>query len=331
MRRLLGLAALLIASALVVNFIVNRSVAVLKTQVPVKGLLEAFDGYTILHISDLKGASFGSGQSTLRFALRDAAFDAVLMTGDMISALGNAEPFYALVDMLRELNPTAPLYFIAGDSDPEPLSMAYAAGGSPFAPWVLGAQQRGATLLSWPQSVERDGQRVWMTTTSQLNLDLDYMQKQYELQYLSARQDGDENAIELAEYNLQSLENTRTARAQMKESDVFVTLTHVPPSAQELLSSSGFTSQLDLVLCGHYLGGLLRLPLIGAVFIPSLSLDHYGLFPGKDTFYGLSYAGRTAIYASPGLGAKDALYPPFFFRFCNRPSVTLLTLIPSAL
>ena len=330
-RRLLRLAVLLFLAALLGNFAANAFVFVERVEVPVRGLTEAFDGYTILHISDLKGALFGSGQLFLRFALRDAQFDAVAMTGDMVSQLGNAEPLYALLDALREVRPDAPVYFLAGDDDPVPASMGYAMGGSPFAPWVLGAQQRGATLLSAPLSIERDGQRIWYATSSQLSLDLDTMQRQYELQYLDALDGGDENAIELAEYNLHFLEQTRTARAQMSDRDVIVTLTHVPPQAQELSSAGRRASQIDLVLCGHYLGGLIRLPLLGSVFIPSMGLDHYGLFPGEQAFSGLSYIGRTAVYASRGLGSQDAHYPPFFFRLFNPPSVTLVTFAPSAL
>ena len=44
---------------------------------------------------------------------------------------------------LRELKPDAPIYMMPGDKDPLPASMSYATGGSPFAPWVLGAKQRG--------------------------------------------------------------------------------------------------------------------------------------------------------------------------------------------
>ena len=329
-RRLLKLAALLLLAACAGNFIANCFVTVRRIEIPVRGLSEAFDGYTILHISDLKGALFGGNQALFGMALRNAEFDAVAMTGDMVSARGNAEPLYALIGLLTELKPDAPIYFIAGDDDPEPTSMDYAMGGSPFAPWVLGARQRGATLLSAPQRVERDGQSLWLTTSSQLSLDIDTMQGQFELQYLDALRGGDENAIELTKYNLQWLEQTRTARSQMRTGDAYVTLTHVPPSEEER-ASGGLASQIDLVLCGHYLGGLVRLPLLGALFIPSQSLEHYGLFPGESAYCGLSYAGRTAVYASSGLGSEDAHYPPLFFRLFNPPSVTLVTLTPSAL
>ena len=330
-RRLLRLAALLLLAVLAVNVISNHFVRVAYVEVPVRGLTEAFDGYTILHISDLKGALFGGDQALVRFALGDASFDAVALTGDMVSTRGNAEPLYALIELLREMQPNAPIYFIAGDDDPTPLSMDYAGGGSPIAPWVLGARQRGATLLSAPQSVQRGQQRLWFATSSQLSLDIDTMQGSYELLYLDARRSGDENAIELAEFNLKSLEQTRTARALMQESDAYVTLTHVPPSAQELSSAGGVASRVNLVLCGHYLGGLLRLPVLGPVFIPSMSLDNYGLFPGEDMFGGLSFVGRTAVNVSTGLGSEDMHYPPFFFRLFNQPSVTLVKLTSSAL
>ena len=324
-RRLLWLAALLLLALLLGNFAVNQFVFVRRVEVPVTGLPEAFDGYTLLHISDLKGALFGAGQSRLAFALRGADFDAVALTGDMVSARGNAEPLYALIEALRDMNPAAPIYFIAGDDDPEPASMDYATGGSPFAPWVLGARQRGATLLSAPQSVERGGQRLWLTTSSQLNLDIGTMQGQFELQYLAAQRGGDEDELELAKYNLQWLEQTRTARAQMKGSDAVITLTHTPPADQEV------SSRIDLVLCGHYLGGLTRLPGLGPLFIPSLSLPRYGVFPGAQAYCGLQRAGRTWVYASTGLGSEDSHYPAFFFRFFNPPTVTLVTLTPSSL
>lgn len=51
------------------------------------------------------------------------------------------------------------------------------------------------------------------------------MQGQFELKYLNAEDSGDENEIELAKYNLQWLEGTRTARSEMKEEDIFIALT----------------------------------------------------------------------------------------------------------
>ena len=330
--RMLALLAALLALALLANFAANCFVHVERLTVPIRGLGEAFDGYTILHISDLKGARFAANQEGVSLALRGESFDAVALTGDMISSMGNAQPFYELIDALHALNPGAPIYFIPGNDDPEPLSMDYADGGSPFAPWVLGARQRGAQLISAPQGVERDGQTLWLTTSSLLSLDLDAAQTQFELRYLDAQASGDENAIELAAYNLNALEQTRSARKAMREEDAIVSLTHVPPSGQELAAAEGtLAGRVNLVLCGHYLGGLIRLPLLGPVFVPSQSLPRYGLFPGASACSGLERRGSAWVHISTGLGANDGHYPAFFFRLCNPPTVSLVTLTPSSL
>ena len=325
----LGGAALLLTAVIAFNFIANFFVRVERISVPVTGLTEAFSGYTLLHISDLKGASFGSDQGRLSMALGDAQFDAVLLSGDMVSPLGNAQPLYALIDALKSLRPGASIHFIAGDSDPEPASMVHATGGSPFAPWVLGAQQRGAVWLSAPQAITKDDQTLWLCTSAQLSLDINTMQPQYEQRYLNALDGGDQNEIDLATHNLRQLEETRAARSAMQESDVYVALTHVPPMQEELQGEAA--RRIDLLLCGHYLGGLMRLPAVGPLFIPSPNLPLYGLFPGDGMRCGLTRSGRTHVYVSPGLGTSDESYPPFFFRLFNPPTVTLITLTPSSL
>ena len=308
------------------NLVANQFIFVRQVSVPVRGLTEDFEGYTLLHLSDLKGKSFLSNQSLFRLALGKKSYDAVVMTGDMVSNLGNAQPLYELIDQLRMLNAEAPVYFIPGDSDPTPTSEIYFSGGSPFAPWVLGAQQRGAQLLSSPAAIIRGDQTLWLTTGSLLSLDIDTMQGQFELQYLRALSSGDENAIELATHNLKWLEETRSARNSRQASDVCVTLTHTPPSDQDT-----WLSQTQLVLCGHYLGGLLRLPFLGPLFIPSPSLPRYGILPGNGTYSGLHKKSGAWVYANPGMGSDSSDYPSFFFRFFNPPTATLITLTPSSL
>lgn len=332
-RRVLLILLALIVAVLLINVVVNQFVRVDRVTVPIRKMDSAFEGYTLLHISDLKGLLFGKDQQFIRFALRDAQFDAVVMTGDMVSSRGNAQPLYELIEVLRELNPDAPIYMIPGDRDPLPASMSYATGGSPFAPWILGAQQRGAQLLSSPQLIERDGHSLWLTTSALLSLDLETMQEQFERQYLDVLGSQDENEIDLAKYNLQWLSETRSARKMMTEDDVYISLTHVPPSEYELENAYAGTlsERLHLVLCGHYEGGLIRLPFVGALFIPSQNLPNYGILPGAQTYCGLSKVGKTYLYVSPGLGDNDGIYPPLFFRFCNPPTISLVSLTTSRL
>lgn len=327
--RLTGVLLLLLLLLLIANFAVNQFIHVARVTVPITGLTEDFDGYTLLHISDLKGSSFGADQRMLRFALGSSRYDAVVLIGDMLSLHGNARPLYALIEQLRLLQPDIPIYFIAGDDDPPVTSSSYFTGGSPFAPWVLGAQHRGAQLLASPQAVTRGDQTLWLTARHHLSLDMDTMQRQFELQYLKALDSDDENEIELATYNLQWLEETRAARKAMRAQDAVITLTHTKPSS-DALSAPAFRSA-DLVLCGHALGGLIRLPVIGPVFVPSPDLPHYGIFPGAQAHCGLTRENGTSVYVSPGLGTENDDYPFFFFRLFNPPTVTLVTLTPSSI
>ena len=315
---------------LLLNFAANHFVHLDRVSVPIRGLPEDFDGYTLLHISDLKGESFGSNQGMLSFALEKAQYDAVVITGDMISGMGNAQPLYALLDALRERSSSIPIYFIPGDSDPTPTSSAYFSGGSPFAPWVLGAQQRGAQLLSSPQAISRGEHTVWLATSSQLSLDIDAMQKQFEQQYLRAYASGDDNEIELATYNLKWLEETRAARKAMQDSDTYIALAHAPLASEEL-TQNPLLSRIHLVLCGHYLGGMLRLPVLGPLFVPSGSLPRYGVLPGDELVSGLRRDGRSYVYTTPGLGSASGDYPSIFFRLFNPPTISLITLTPSAM
>lgn len=332
-RRVLIFLLLLLLAALAANLAINQFVQVTRVTVPIRKMDSALEGYTLLHISDLKGASYGANQSRIRFALQKEDFDAVVLTGDMVSSRGNAQPLYTLIEMLHELKPGVPIYMIPGDKDPLPASMSYAASGSPFAPWVLGARRRGAQLLSAPVRIERDGHALWLTTSALLSLDMDTMQEQFERQYLDALSGGDENAIELTAYNLQWLTETRDARAQMTDEDVYIALTHVPPADEELEGAyaGSLRGRLHLVLCGHYQGGLVRLPFVGALFIPSQNLPFYGILPGKNTYYGLTKKGGTYLYVSPGLGNNDGLYPLPFFRLFNPPTVSLISLTTSSL
>jgi len=248
----------------------------------------------------------------------------------MLSKKGNPQPLYDLIDAVAAHNPDAPIYFIAGDSDPDPASSDHFTGGSPFAPWVLGAQQRGARLLSSPQAVTRKESTLWLANAGNMNIDIDTMQGQFELQYLRALRGGDENEIELATYNLKWLEETRAARKAMQDGDTYIALAHAPLDSGEL-ALNPLLSRIHLVLCGHYLGGMLRLPGLGPLFVPSGSLPRYGVLPGDAPISGLRRDGRTYVYTSPGLGSSGRDYPAFFFRLFNPPTVSLITLTPSAL
>ena len=101
----------------------NQSVSVDEETIAIAGLPSALENYRILHISDLHAAEFGAEQSTLLRTVNNLDYDIMLITGDMVGASGNAEPF---LNFLRGLSTCRNVYFIAGDSDPGPLPPKFA-------------------------------------------------------------------------------------------------------------------------------------------------------------------------------------------------------------
>lgn len=75
----------------------------------------AFDGYRIIHISDLHSARFGKKQSVLIRAIEKEAPDLIVFTGDTIDGkrcnLNNVE------NLLKGISSIAPIYAVTGNHD----------------------------------------------------------------------------------------------------------------------------------------------------------------------------------------------------------------------
>lgn len=73
---------------------------------------------------------------------------------------------------------------------------------------------------------------------------------------------------------------------------------------------------IELVLVGHTHGGQIRLPLLGAIYVPGQAL-----FPKYD--YGEFQYKNTSMIINCGLGESTH----FPFRFCSRPEIVLVKLV----
>lgn len=81
----------------------------------VRGRLpESFDGFKILHVSDLHETEFGRGNSRLLSAVRAREPDLIVLTGDFIEGDGFLGEMEQLV---RGLSAMAPVYFVSGNHD----------------------------------------------------------------------------------------------------------------------------------------------------------------------------------------------------------------------
>lgn len=291
----------------------NGRVIVREQRVYVANLPSDLEGFTILHISDLNAKQFGPGQKQLAAALKGKRYNAVCITGDMVGKSNNAYPFY---EILSALDPTKPVYFIAGDSDPQPVDGQSSGYYSVLSDWIIGAQSRGATYVDAPASLQVGKSTVWFSDVSQLTLDLNTAAAAY------AAADTRESA-----YYAEVIDRTKLAREQMKDQDLHIVLSHKPLKEQTVLSiQSGERGEsnlrtVNLVLSGSTVGGQWVLPFAGPVWY-----DEW--FPDADLVKGYHYVGNVLQYTSAGVGTSGTNPLPDF-RLFNSPEVTLITVTSS--
>jgi uncharacterized protein len=101
------------------------------------------------------------------------------------------------------------------------------------------------------------------------------------------------------------------ALAKVPPGDPVVALTHNPD-----LFDHDVPDRVALTLAGHTHGGQVRLPLIGAPFVPSAFGQRYA--------QGVVVEGRRTLFVSPGIGTS--VLP---IRFGVPPEISLLTLVAS--
>lgn len=321
----------------------NRNIVTDQQKVTIVGVSEDFEGYSILHLSDLHGRRYGENQSSLLRAISELDYDIVLITGDMVGASGDPKPFYELLEGLK-LEGSEPVYFIAGDSDPGPLlSSARDIVGTlnemVLEDWILGAMERGAIYLNKPLSLEVGSSTLWLSPAAMLNINADdaLEMSAYEL---DLQKDGvidgigaDYTELPFTNYRYRQISGLKEGALYLEEEDLHITLSHYPPAEDVLASSltaaytveNAYLFAPDLAFCGHYCGGIWRLPGLGAFYIPDALADRHGWLPDQDVATGLRQGASTMIYTSAGLGVTDYGFFPDF-RLMNSPQISLITL-----
>ena len=338
------MALMIIGIVLVTALLTNRSVGIDKEEIVLTGLAQDFEGYNILVISDMSGRTFGQDQSTLMRQLDTVKYSCVLFAGDMVGPSGDTDAFYTLIEQLGNKKP---IYFIAGDSDPSPILETPRDSSSGtltwtqvvYAPWVLGAIERGAIYLDTPQKITKGSRTLWLMPDTFLNLNvLDALDAYKE--ELAQEQDAylegvkrTEKTLPLTNYRRNILFKASELISSINDSDLIIMVSHEVPSdaqlnaAQEELTEDevkSFFLAPDLVVCGHYCAGEWRLPLIGALHVSSDVLPRYGWFPDDKYVRGTRTVGGITVYTTAGLGANNATH--FWGRVNNPPRVSLLTL-----
>lgn len=119
------------------------------TEVPVNGLPEGFEGFRIVHLSDLHGHEYGPNSEELLEKVRAEEPELIVITGDLID---REEQFGMVPALAKGLAAIAPTYYITGNHE-------WAVGSVKTLKGLL--TESGVTVLSNQYAVlERDGDRI---------------------------------------------------------------------------------------------------------------------------------------------------------------------------
>ena len=318
----------------------GNSLSVEEQNVTMVGLPEDLEGYRILLLSDLNGRRFGDEQATILREIGTLDYDAVFIVGDMVGSGGDPEPFY---ELLEGLPSSRPVYFIAGDSDPQPVldttrDITGTVEQMVLADWILGAIERGATYVDAPVELNVGDASIWISPADMLNLNASELVDTCEEQMMQEQEgtvlglQSDHDTLPSTTYRYERAQRLLSAVNSMAATDMHISLAHEAPSDDFLAASAmhnsseeKYLTQPSLVLAGHYCGGVWRLPLVGAFYIPSSTADRHGWFPAQEDVQGLSTAGGTQLYITAGLSTTGSA-PLMFFRFLNRPQISIIEL-----
>ena len=209
----------------------NKALVITEIEIKNEKIPESFDGYRIVHISDLHNTEFGKDNKRLVEKIRSAKPDIIVMTGDMIDIY--RPDIDVALQLAEELIQISPVYFVSGNHDVK-------AAGREFL--FAGFKELGVnTLRNRSVKLEKDGEHITLSGIDDPKFLDDFLSG---------------NDRENTEEIIQSL-------TQNKDESFQILLAHRPEMI-DVYSSHG----IDLVLSGHAHGGQISLPGKGGLVAP---------------------------------------------------------------
>ena len=225
---------LLLLVVLIRIYIDNEIPKVSNIEIKSDKLPKVFDGYKIVHLSDLHSKNFGNNNEMLIDMIDNESPDIIVMTGDMVTA--NEKDFTVFYNLVKKLVKKYKIYYIYGNHEGE-LSLKLKNEITTF------LKENGVIILDNDYiSIKKDGEEI--------NLyGLCYTQKYY------SYKSGNKHIV------TENYIKNKLGTIDKKKYNIL--LTH-NPLFFDAYAGYGF----DLTLSGHVHGGLIRLPFIGGIFSP---------------------------------------------------------------
>ena len=251
----------------------------------------SMDGYRMAVLADLHDCAVGRENQWLLAALRQAQPDRILLAGDMITEhtgqISSWLSYRRARDLLLELAREFPIYYAMGNHESrwkkEREGHSYT-----FERYRRELENAGIVFLDNLSAVLGSGRQGIRVTG--LELPLLYYRKGLRIPKLTAA------AI-------------RKLAGPADEEYYQILLAHTPQFFQAYADWGA-----DLVLAGHFHGGMVRLPLVGGVMS-----TYYRPFPRYDR--GRFWRGERQMIVSAGLGTHTIP-----LRLNNPPELLMLTL-----
>ncbi|NLA52484.1 MAG: metallophosphoesterase, partial [Alcaligenaceae bacterium] len=195
-------------------------------------LPDAFNGYRIVHLSDLHNKRFGKEQENLVGKIIDIRPDLIAITGDLIDSRYPNDD--AGLELIKRIVDIAPVYFVRGNHE-----------------------RRSGRFQSFGEALKKNGVYVLQNTYDRISKDGTGI-------YIMGIDDPTTHRKGYDETKAVRREIERMTNG-IKENDAFKILLAHRPDMFPLYSEYGF----DLILSGHAHGGQIRFPLIGGLFAPN--------------------------------------------------------------
>jgi hypothetical protein len=302
----------------------NRHIIVVRQSVSIRNLPEAFEGFTILQISDLHGRYFGRRQVRLAARVNATEYDMLAITGDMADGYQTEPDYQPFFDLLDAIEDKEHIFYADGNTGPWGIE-TFEGGLTDGTLTDDGEamEARGVHNLTRPYTIQRGTSQIWIGEFWLID-HLTLFNVGFADQRLKESALTTEEAARLGDAKTYAQQLIKEL-AKIGPNDTLIGITHYPFAIDAVSEMPENEPPYDLVLAGHYHGGQIRLPLLGAIYIPNGASETRGFFPAEDEVSGLKDWGPFQQYISRGLGASGSI-SWLNVRLFNTPEINLITL-----
>ena len=237
----------------------------------------------IIQLSDLHNKKFGENNKNLIKKILEQKPDIVVMTGDMVNSY--QKDLTTVTSLIRELSKSIPVYFSLGNHE-----------------------------ISYQQNFDVDLKEIFENTGAVV---LDYEYADVSIKGNNLRIGGYYGYYRTPHLDTTSAEQKKIMSKfsnEFEDTDIYkLLLCHIPTTWVDWDGIDDYP--VNLVLCGHYHGGQIRIPFVGGLHAP-----YVGWFP-KNT-KGMFVGEKATCILTTGLGSGKKIP-----RINNPPEIVIIDLL----